>query len=125
MLKSLILLTVISLVAWTLATHSAQAATNVAIHATQAEVDIWKQRRINGPYLDDWNRIISRANAFKSDPNKGFWPGNQLNTPWEGDRLRDSKQDLNYYPGGSSSNINGSRTWSDNIRDAGFVYLLT
>jgi hypothetical protein len=123
--KSLILMPVISLVTWILVTQRAQAGTMLAIHATQAEVDIWRQRRINGPYLDDWNRIFSRANNFKSSPDKGLWPGNQLNTPWEGNKVREGNQNPNYYPGGSSSNPKGSRTWADGIRDAGFVYLIT
>jgi hypothetical protein len=124
-LKSLKLMTVISLVSWTLLTQSTQAVTMLAIHATQAEVDIWKQRRINGPYLDEWHRILSRANDFKSNPNKGFWPGNQLHIPWEGDKVRGGSQAPNYYPGGSSGHPRGSRSWADEVRDAGFVYMIT
>jgi hypothetical protein len=124
-LKSLMVMSVISLATWTFVAQSAQADTKLAIHATQAEVDIWKQRRTSGPYLDEWTRILSRANNFKSNSSKGFWLGNQLNTPWEGDMVRDGKQNPNYYPGGSSSSTNGSRTWAADIRDAGFVYLIT
>jgi hypothetical protein len=123
--KCPILITVIILIIWTLVIRKAQAVTMLAIHATQAEVEIWKQRRIYGPYLDDWNRILSRAKNFKSNFNKGLWPGNQLNIPWEGDKVRSHTQPPNYYPGGSSSNPRGSRIWADDVRDAGFVYMVT
>jgi hypothetical protein len=114
-IKSLILMSVISVITWTLATQSAQAETRLAIHATQAEMDIWKQRRLNGPYLDDWNRILNRANSFRSNPT-GTWPGNQVNAAWGGDAVRDGNQPPNFYP---------DRTLASSMRDAGFVYLMT
>jgi hypothetical protein len=49
--------------------------TRVALHATQVEIDEWKARIANGgPYIDDYNRILSRANSFRSSPT-GAWAG--------------------------------------------------
>jgi hypothetical protein len=113
-LRSLMRMIVISSVAWTLATQSVQADSRLAPHATQAEVDTWKQRGIAGPYLDEWNRILSRANNFRSNPT-GTWPGNQLNVAWNGDDVRDGKQPPNGYPGGGGGNRtsgDGRRGWS-------------
>jgi hypothetical protein len=80
------------------------AQSRVALHATQEEIDIWKQRRINGPYLDDWTRILARANSFKANPS-GTWNGNTMNSCWSGG-----------VPG---------RAIAEPIRDAAFVYMLT
>jgi hypothetical protein len=116
----LILMIMISSVAWTLTPQVAQADSRLAPHVTQAEVEIWKQRTMAGPYLDEWNRILSRANNFRSNPT-GTWPGNQLNVAWNGDDVRDGKQPPNSYPGGGG----GNRTWGDEMRDAGLVYMIT
>ena len=100
--------------------------TKVAIHATQEEVNIWKQRALSGPYLNDWSRILNRANSFRSNPS-GKWLGNQQNQAWDGDLVRDCARLPTVYPGGNSGDCagNGARTFADGIRDAGFVYLLT
>lgn len=100
--------------------------TRLALHATQEEVNIWKQRRLSGPYLDDWNRIQNRANAFLSSPNSETWPGNQLSsTQWDAQLVYNSSQSPNYYPCGSSGSPKGYRGCGEKVRDAGFVYLLT
>jgi hypothetical protein len=88
----------------------------VAIHATQAEIDIWKQRSKSGPYLDDWNRILSRAKTFLSAPDAELWPGNQTNQAWDAPKVKNGQQPPNDHPG---------RRKGDGLRDAGFVYLLT
>ena len=121
-LRMLVTLMALGFAAIPLTTASAQ---KVAIHATQEEINIWKQRRSSGPYLDDWNRILTRANNFRSNPH-GKWLGNQQNQPWEGNQVRDCNRLPTVYPGGSSSNCsNGSRTYADGIRDTGFVFLIT
>jgi hypothetical protein len=79
--------------------------TRVALHATREEIEIWKQRRNSGPYLDDWNRIINRANNFRSNPDS-VWSGQTTNDCWQGDPT----------PG---------RERANSVRDAGFVYMLT
>lgn len=120
-LKSLILMMAISIGTWALVTQSAQAGPRLALHATQAEVGIWKQRRTSGPYLDEWNRILSRANNFKSKPS-GTWLGSQLNVAWDGHAVTESEQPPNTYPDGGAGK---DRTIGDGLRDAAFVYLLT
>jgi hypothetical protein len=89
--------------------------TKVAIHATQAEVDEWRKRRISGPYTDDWSRIIANADAFRANPS-GDWAGSQLSTAWLGRDVYDGFQPPNKYPG---------RTLGVKVRDAAFVYLIT
>jgi len=100
--------------------------TRVALHATQEEIDIWNQRRINGPYTDDWNRIKANADAFVASPS-GTWIGNQLNSPWLGLNVRKGLQPPNHYPGGPSdgSGGDGNRAHGAKARDAAFVYMLT
>jgi hypothetical protein len=93
----------------------ASAQTRIALHATQEEVNIWKQRSVSGPYLDDWNRIISRANSFLSNPNAETWVGNQLNQCWNGDAVVKNEQPPNALLG---------RAKGDKLRDAAFVYLI-
>src|SRR5688500_14993074 len=52
-----------------------EAATKIAIHATAEEIAIWNQRRVSGPYKDEYdNRILARANSFRSSPT-GAWTG--------------------------------------------------
>ena len=120
-LKSLILMMAISIGTWALVTQSAQAGSRLAIHATQAEVGIWKQRRTSGQYLDEWKRILSRANNFKSKP-RGTWLGSQLNVAWDGHAVTEGEQTPNTYPDGGAGT---DRTIGDGLRDAAFVYLLT
>jgi hypothetical protein len=87
----------------------------VAIHATQEEVEIWRQRSTRGPYLDDWRRIQNRAQAFRNNPSADFWPGNQIDEAWDGKKV-DTKQQL--------PNVHPGRQRGDGLRDAGFVYLV-
>jgi hypothetical protein len=106
--------------------QSLLAQTKVALHATQEEINIWNQRRVSGPYLDDWGRIINRANAFVASP-RGEWLGNQQNQAWAGDAVKSCLRLPTVYPGGDSGNCYGAdaRGYGDYIRDAGFVYMLT
>ncbi len=107
-------------------TQLALAQTKVALHATQEEVNIWKQRAVNGPYLNDWNRILGRANSFRSNPTQGSWVGNQLNTSWEGGIVRGGSQYPNHFPCSTPSNPDaGNRTCGDHLRDAAFLFMLT
>lgn len=106
---------------------SAFAQTKIALHATQEEINIWKQRRVSGPYLDDWKRILANANAFKATPT-GKWLGNHQNQAWAGDAVRDCLRKPTVYPGGNPDINNcaaNGRTFADKIRDAGLVYLIT
>src|SRR5688500_14314778 len=104
-LKMLAALMVLGYAAMPIASAFAQ--TKVAIHATQEEIEIWKQRQVNGPYLDDWNRIKSNADAFKANPT-GKWNGNELSVAWRGRDVSSCNQLPNVYPGGSSSQCRGS-----------------
>ena len=57
-----------------------RAQTRLGLHVTQEELNIWKQRRTNGPYLTynspvagqhtpgDWTRIVGNANTFLQNP---------------------------------------------------------
>ena len=80
-------------------------AQKVALHATQEEIKIWNQRRVSGPFLDDWNRILSRANGFKASP-AATWAGQTTATCWNGSA----------FPG---------RSYAEPVRDAAFMYMLT
>jgi hypothetical protein len=91
------------------------AQTRLALHATQEEVNIWKQRTVSGPYLDDWKRIQSRASSFLANPNAETWAGNTANQCWSGN-AQYAASGFAPFPG---------RTRGDKLRDAGFVYLLT
>ena len=92
------------------------AQTPVAIHATQEEINIWKQRQKHGPYLDDWNRISLGAGEFFNNPSSALWPGNQMNEQWERSGVREGRQRPNFRPG---------RGQVDGLRDAAFVFLVT
>lgn len=78
-----------------------------ALGYTQAEIDIWNVRRVSGPYLDDWTRILANANSFVAAPN-GAWPGQTTATCWA-------------YP--NTPGTHGNRDVK--LRDSAFVYLLT
>jgi hypothetical protein len=85
--------------------NAAVAQTRIAVHATQEEIDIWNNRRVNGPFIDDWKRIIARAQTFKALPD-ATWSGQTTSSCWLGEPA----------PG---------RDRGEQVRDAGFVYLLT
>jgi hypothetical protein len=109
-------LAILFIIGYGLAFHAnAFCQTNLAIHATQAEVDEWKKRRTSGPYTDDWTRIIANADSFRNSPS-GHWSGNQSSTVWLGQDVYDGLQPPNRYP---------TRTLGDKARDAAFVYLVT
>lgn len=88
----------------------------VALHATPYEVKMWQQRMQQGPYRDDWQRILSRAQNFLRQPQAELWPGNLTDQPWDGDKVQVRQQAVNVHP---------HRKQGDALRDAGFVYLLT
>jgi hypothetical protein len=88
----------------------------MAIHATQQELSIWRQRSISGPYKDDWQRILPRAQAFRSTPGSDLWPGNQESETWDAQAVIKRQQGANFHPG---------RRRGDGLRDAGFAYLVT
>jgi len=80
---------------------------NVAIHATTEEVEIWKQRTVSDSYKDVWSIIKNRADAFVSNP-EARWPGQTTNSCY-------------------NPNVAGTpgRIRDRGLRDAAFVYLLT
>jgi hypothetical protein len=86
---------------------NAVAQTTVALHATQEEVNIWKQRAVNGPYKDGYDRILANANAFVSSPG-AVWLGKREDGCW--------LPFTHERPG---------RTRDVGLRDAGFIYMLT
>jgi len=81
--------------------------TRVALHATQAEVAIWKQRAAGGPYKEGWDIIKKRADSFLYNP-EPRWAGKTQN-------------------GCYNQKLDGSpnRIQDRGLRDAGFVYLVT
>ena len=81
--------------------------TKIAIHATQAEVDIWKKRAINGPYKNGWDTIKNRADAWVASP-ESRWAGNTTTVCYN-----------------ASTHGVPARTRDRGMRDAGFVYLVT
>ena len=69
-------------------------------YATQAELDVWTSRMVDGPYRvlgdvsahspGDWARINANAENFRSDPSQGRWvqPGTGYigsGDPWPGE----------------------------------------
>ena len=62
------------------------AQTRLGLHVTQEELDIWRDRAVNGPYKSsgdvstnspgDWDRIVTRKNAFNSNPSADRYAGN-------------------------------------------------
>lgn len=91
------------------------AQTPVAIHASQEEINIWKQRQKHGFYLDDWNRISRRAGEFLNNPASALWPGNQGNKQWDRNNATQGQQLGTGRPG---------RPQADGLRDAGFLFLV-
>src|SRR5687768_1999383 len=103
--------------------RDASAQTRLGLHVTQEELNIWKQRAKDGPYKTngdvrtnspgDWTRILSNANAFRSNPSGERYNGGNVATG----------------PGGCVTNTKGtsgpSLSQGDKLRDAAFVYLVT
>jgi hypothetical protein len=60
----------------------------LGLHVSQQLLDIWRQRAVSGPYKSDgdvstrspgdWNRIVTNAGLFKSNPTKWRWAGPTL-----------------------------------------------
>jgi hypothetical protein len=80
---------------------------SAGLHFTAQEIAIWQSRKDNGPYKDEWDRILSRANAWKASPGPRFL-GHTSDTCYTG-----------------SPAIPSSRSFDDGLRDAAFVYLIT
>jgi hypothetical protein len=85
----------------------ALAQTSAMLHATPAEVTIWKQRATTGPYKEGWTYIKGRADSFVSNPGSR-WAGKTSNTCYD--------QDVDPRAG---------RTRDAGLRDAGLAYLIT
>lgn len=76
------------------------------LHFTDQEIAIWRARKDNGPYKDEWTAILNRATSWKNNPD-ARWAGNTTGTCWAGDQFDP--------PLGKDAGL----------RDAAFVYLLT
>jgi hypothetical protein len=65
--------------------QNALSQTKLGLFFTQEELQIWKQRAVNGPYKSsgdvsqnspgDWDRIIANKNSFMADPDAQRWAG--------------------------------------------------
>jgi len=99
-------------------TEILSAQNRLGLHFTQEELTIWRQRVQNGPYKTkgdvcanspgDWERIVSHANAFHSNPSLERWKG-QINAVCV----------KPYDP------IAPRREQGEKIRDAAFYFLIT
>lgn len=118
------LLAVITLITTIIApTHQVVALERLGLHFTKEELDIWKQRARNGPYKqrgdvspnspNDWERILSNANAFLKNPKADRWNGGY--------------QGNGCVPKGTTSQIMSYEPHKSllKIRDAAFVYQIT
>jgi hypothetical protein len=97
--------------------RDSSAQTRLGLHITQEELNIWKQRAKNGPYKrtgdvrpnspGDWDRILSNANSFRSNPTQTRWNG--------------------YTGSGCMTESHGGPglTGGTKLRDAALVYLIT
>jgi hypothetical protein len=86
------------------------------IHATPEEIAIWRQRSQHDAFQTEWNRLLASAKAFRDHPDAALWPGNQTSHQWNAHQIRKKQQRPNYHPG---------RKRGGQLRDAGFVYLIT
>ena len=96
------------------------AQTRLGLHVTKEELEIWRQRAQNGPYKTQgdvsknspgaWERILNKANSFRSKPSQERWKGQVQATPITND---------------NDSNIPPARNLGEKLRDAAFVYLIT
>jgi hypothetical protein len=96
--------------------------THAYLHATTAEIAVWNNRRVSGPYKSagdvstnspgDWTRIDNNATAFRSDPTSARWSGQPSGSCWS------YLSEPPALPGG------GDRSAGDLIRDAAFRFLL-
>jgi hypothetical protein len=80
------------------------------LHFTDAEIAIWRSRKDNGPYKDEWTAVLNRATAWRNAP-EARWSGNTSNSCWGASGL--------------SSPTNPGRKRDAGLRDGGFVHLLT
>lgn len=91
--------------------------TRLGLHYTAEELDIWRERAIDGPYRTsgdvsqnspgDWQRIVQNANTFLANPSAGHWQG------------QTAERCVTWGDSGPSS-IPVQR-----LRDAAFYYLIT
>jgi hypothetical protein len=89
-------------------TENSDGQTRLGLHVTQEELNIWKQRRVNGPYQNQWAKIQSRADAFVAAP-EPRWTARTTGGCWV---LK-------------GSDTSPGRTLDRGMRDAGLMYLLT
>ncbi len=85
----------------------ASSVTRLGIHVTQEELGIWKKRAIDGPYKNEWDTIVGRADEFVADP-EPRWRGQTTDTCYD-----------------SEVNPKLNRKRDRGLRDAGFVYMVT
>jgi hypothetical protein len=86
------------------------------LHATPAELTVWRARTQDPAFAADWQRLSARAAAFRAAPDTALWPGNTLAEPWDAPRVVAKAQGANRHPG---------RRRAEALRDAAFVALLT
>jgi hypothetical protein len=101
--------------------QNVDAQTRLGLHLTQEELNIWKQRAQSGPYRSlgdvstnspgDWDRIVSNANAFGSNPSNGRWTNGP--TLLTGSCVAKDTGGTNDPP----SSVQG---WAQRVRDAAF-----
>jgi hypothetical protein len=101
------LMTLLSVTIFSVTVNNSFAQTRVALHATQAEIEIWKHRAQNGPYKDDWEAVLDRAYDFMINP-ESRWLGHT---------------DEGCFDGQIHSGPNLRR--DAGLRDAAFVFLVT
>ena len=88
--------------------ENADGQTRLGLHVTQEELNIWKQRRVSGPYQNQWAKIQSRADAFVATPDPR-WTARTTGGCWVF----------------NGSDTSPGRTLDRGMRDAGLMYLLT
>jgi hypothetical protein len=119
------LLVAVLLVGLGLLAQNALAQTRLGLHVTQEELNIWRQRALNGPYKSrgdtstnspaDWDRIVANANAFASNPSSGRWTTGP--TLLSGSCVgRDA--------GGTNDPPSTAQSWAQRVRDAAFYDLI-
>jgi hypothetical protein len=71
---------------------TAQAATRLGLHVTDGELAVWQARAVSGPYKSagdastrspgDWDRAVTLAASFASDPIQDLWQGQTASGVW-------------------------------------------
>jgi hypothetical protein len=101
------------------------AQTRLGLHYTQEELTLWKQRILSGPYRvkndaqpnspGDWTRITANAHSFLSNPLADRY----AQTVYKGSGCVPNANAAGYTDAQNPTSL------GDNLRDAGFYYLLT